>query len=160
MPITMKHTVAALAFAAAALGAAAPASASGSIGVAIGAPIGNGGSDDGYRGGFSHNGYAPAYRQAYVAPAMPFALQEPIPYLQPGYVWNPGRWGWTGAEWRWTPGYAAYVGAPGYSAPIYSAYGYAAPATVFIGSGHHFGPIHRHHHRRDVYYVDGRRHWR
>lgn len=162
MSITMKHLVAGLALGIAALGASTPALAGGSIGVSITAPIGNGGfvtfgATDGHRHGgygYGYRGYAapayvaPAYvAPAYVAPAMPAPLYEQVPVLSPGYVWNSGKWEWTGYDWRWTPGYASYVGTVYRSAPVY-----VAPAsTVFIGSGY-YG--HRHHYR------DGYRHWR
>lgn len=50
-----------------------------------------------------------------IGPTMaPPALQyEPVPVLEPGYVWAPGYWQWREGRYVWRPGYRVHE-RPGY----------------------------------------------
>ena len=45
--------------------------------------------------------------------APPAPQYEPVPVLQPGYVWVPGFWQWRDGRYVWRPGYREH-GRPGY----------------------------------------------
>ncbi len=49
---------------------------------------------------------APAFAQINVTISLapPAPQQEAVPVIQPGYVWAPGYWGWTGERHVWVRG--------------------------------------------------------
>ena len=49
-------------------------------------------------------GPALAQINIHVNMAPPAVLQEPVPVMQPGYVWAPGYWAWSGDRHIWVRG--------------------------------------------------------
>jgi hypothetical protein len=56
---------------------------------------------------------------------------EPVPVLQPGYVWSPGYWEWVHGQHVWRRGYMI-AARPGYA--------WVGPHWEQHGQYHHFEP--------------------
>jgi hypothetical protein len=47
---------------------------------------------------------SPAFADIYVRVGPPAPIYEPVPVVQPGYVWIPGYWNWNGHRYVWVKG--------------------------------------------------------
>ena len=50
-------------------------------------------------------GTAPALADVYVRFGPPAPRYEAVPVLQPGWVWTPGYWNWSGHRYVWVRGH-------------------------------------------------------